>query len=134
MAINVKIIADASQLRAALKRSERALGRYRKSKVWNRIRKRAAYTFAAVGLSIAGATKAITDLTTSFDEAYSSIKKATGATGKEWEAARRTFLNTLGKVPQDMEQVAAVFGTAMTMFSDAADKELAAITKHVLDL
>ena len=133
MAINVQVVGDVTQLRAALKRSQKHLKKYQKSKVWSGISKRATVTFAAVGASIVAATKSLKYLMNGFDEAHASIQRATGAIGDEWEAARKSFGATLGRVPDDMAKVADVFGSVMGEFSSSAQSEISLITERVLD-
>ena len=133
MAITLNILGDASKLRKALKKSERGLGRFYKSKVWSRISKRIALTFS-VGAAAAGVFgKQIVDLAFSFENAYADIKKATGKTGAEFASVRAEFDRTLGQVPQKMNEVAAVFGQAMTLITDATESQIGKVTKEILD-
>ena len=143
-AILLKLNADSSKLKKGLKKGSTAIKKFGVD-ILKHIKKAehsikgfsispawAAAGTAAIGVAV-GVGKAALSIAQESESAQSSIKKATGATGQDFDRLYNSFKDTLGSVPDDMQTVADVFGTSATLLADSTEDELARASEGILD-
>ena len=131
MAIVVKVKGDIKQLQQSYTQASTAGKSFFSTSGAAALGAAGGYT-AAAG-AVIGLGKAYAGMLTNFDEAKSSLARATGATGDALESVYDTFKETLKQVPDEMDQVAAVVGDAATRFADASEGALKRVSQTALD-